>query len=433
MRTNVFSCGPRFCSSLYRAPARLVALAGLFAFAFAVPASCGPIHDAARKGDLAQVQALLKGDPTLISSKDELGKTPLAMAAVAGQKDVVEFLLAHGADVNARDIVGDTPLHNADWEDDEGHKDVVGLLLAHGADVNAKGQQGRTPLHDAAFDGSTGMTTLLLAKGADVKARDDLGDTPLHFAAMSGPGVVNLLLANGADVNAQNIAGTTPLMMAALLAQESAAEVLLAHGADVNAKDKIGNTALAYVNSPAAKGDAKSKQAVVDLLRQLEPLLSVAALSERLRVHSIFFAAVRVSGLLARAGYARRRDQRERHKEDGSGNVCQVAVAQVFGDEFDRDQRQDCVAQPGQFHATPMRAAKRKRQSCRAQSQRADERQMMRAGNHLQRDERNQSLHDQRRCRTRGQSGKSKMKSLRLPAFTFPEASQPRSRESRKP
>jgi hypothetical protein len=46
------------------------------------------------------------------------------------------------------------------------------------------------------------------------------------------------------------------------------AEVLLAHGADVNAKDKSGYTALAYVNSPQAKGDAKSKQAVVDLLRQ---------------------------------------------------------------------------------------------------------------------------------------------------------------------
>jgi ankyrin repeat protein len=268
MCTNVFSCGRTFCSSLYRAPARLVALAGLFAFAFAVPASCGPIQDAARKGDLAQVQALLKGDPTLISSKDELGETPLAMAAVAGQKDVVEFLLAHGADVNARNLVGNTPLHEAVWEDDEAHKDVVGLLLAHGADVNAKGQQGATPLFDAAFDGSTGVATLLLAKGADVKARDDLGETPLHLAAMSSLAVVNLLLANGADVNAQNIAGSTPLMFAALLAQESVADVLLAHGADVNAKDKSGDTALAYVNSPQAKGDAKSRQAVVDLLRQ---------------------------------------------------------------------------------------------------------------------------------------------------------------------
>ena len=96
-----------------------------------------------------------------------------------------------------------------------------------------------------------------------------------------------------------------------------------------------------------------------------------------------FAIAVRVSGLLARAGYARRRDQRERHQKDGSGNVSEVAVAQVFGDELDRDQRQDCVAQPRQFHASPMRAAKRKRQSRRAQSQRANERQMMRAGNYL--------------------------------------------------
>jgi hypothetical protein len=57
------------------------------------PAYCGEIHDAAKRGDLAKVQELLKDDPVLVSSKDNNGHTPLHMAAEWRHKDVVEFLL----------------------------------------------------------------------------------------------------------------------------------------------------------------------------------------------------------------------------------------------------------------------------------------------------------------------------------------------------
>jgi uncharacterized protein len=62
----------------------------------------GPIHDAAKKGDLAKVQALLKGDPSLVRSRDEDGGTPLFWAAANGHKEVVRLLLANKAEINAR-------------------------------------------------------------------------------------------------------------------------------------------------------------------------------------------------------------------------------------------------------------------------------------------------------------------------------------------
>ena len=83
----------------------------LVALAWSSLAFCGEIHDAAKRGDLAKVKALLKDNPDLVFSKDNDGKTPLHLAAVYGHKDVAELLLANKAEVNAKDNDGDTPLH----------------------------------------------------------------------------------------------------------------------------------------------------------------------------------------------------------------------------------------------------------------------------------------------------------------------------------
>ena len=65
-------------------------------------------------------------------------------AAEHGRKPVVEWLLDHGAEVNAKDKNGDTPLHFAAFF---GHRDVAELLLANQAEINAKDSNGVTPLH----------------------------------------------------------------------------------------------------------------------------------------------------------------------------------------------------------------------------------------------------------------------------------------------
>jgi len=109
----------------------------------------GPIHDAAKTGDLAGVQAEL--DKGVDEDDDSwAGMTPLHWAARVGHKEVAELLIATGADVNAKANDGWTPLH---WAANWGHKETIELLIAEGADVNAMDESdGTTPLDWAGFD-----------------------------------------------------------------------------------------------------------------------------------------------------------------------------------------------------------------------------------------------------------------------------------------
>jgi hypothetical protein len=96
---------------------------------------------------------------------------------------------------------------------------IAELLLARGADVNARDGSGMTPLHLVASastqDKYTAMAELLLARGADVNARDKSGMTPLHFAVkVDHRDMVDFLVAKGADINAKDNEGKTPLLYA---------------------------------------------------------------------------------------------------------------------------------------------------------------------------------------------------------------------------
>src|SRR6476660_8979564 len=138
------------------------------------------VHAAAKAGDVAKVKAMLDANPALINAKGDYGWTPLHVAAIEGQRAVVELLLAKGANVNARDRHGETPLTGAVINDS---KEVMELLLAKGAEVNVKDSVlGRTPLHTAAVLGHSDVAELLLTKGAEVNVRDKDGKTPLRLA-----------------------------------------------------------------------------------------------------------------------------------------------------------------------------------------------------------------------------------------------------------
>ena len=104
----------------------------------ATTAFADPIHDAAKTGDLAGVQAELdKGVDEDDSSWGSWGETPLQLAARYSHNEIVELLIDNGADVNVKGgNLGGMPLHHAAFE---GHKEIVELLLAKSADVNAKG------------------------------------------------------------------------------------------------------------------------------------------------------------------------------------------------------------------------------------------------------------------------------------------------------
>ena len=100
-------------------------------------------------------------------------------AAENGNIKAVEQAIVDGAEVDAKDSDGWTPLHNAALK---GHKKIVELLIAKGADVNAKGSSGWTPLHFAANGGYMEVAKLLIAKGVDVNATTGDGVTPLDRA-----------------------------------------------------------------------------------------------------------------------------------------------------------------------------------------------------------------------------------------------------------
>ena len=109
---------------------RVSVIATLVLFAFVIPASAGRIHKAAERGDVAKVNSLLAKDPKLVEAKDnKYGWTPLHCAAIYGQREMAEVLIARGAKVNEKDNEGRTPLHYAARH---GRKEVVDVLRKHG-------------------------------------------------------------------------------------------------------------------------------------------------------------------------------------------------------------------------------------------------------------------------------------------------------------
>jgi ankyrin repeat protein len=144
--------------------------------------------------------------------------TGLHGAAYAGQIDLVEQLLNQGAEVNARwGQEGKTPLHLAAESPKEERIRVAKLLLERGADINAMDEAGWTPLTTAVLTPHLDMVKLLIERGANVNAKAKQGWTALHSAVGYSEAhieAVRLLLNAGAKINQKSIDGWTPLTRA---------------------------------------------------------------------------------------------------------------------------------------------------------------------------------------------------------------------------
>ena len=108
-----------------------------------------------------------------IDSKDDLGFTALMVAALEAHSDVVEYLIARGADLSSRNNYGATALHKvldanlSTTPLGEGRRLIALSLIANGAPVNASGFNETTALHVAAFRGDIRVIEALLRAGAD--------------------------------------------------------------------------------------------------------------------------------------------------------------------------------------------------------------------------------------------------------------------------
>ena len=221
-----------------------------------ITAGAAAFIDAIKAGEFDRVKLMVTADPALLDARSRTGDSAILTAVYHRQKEIVNLLVARGAAmslfeacaageververlvaadapaINAYSADGWTPLHLAAFF---GHTKVVEFLIAHEADVKARSRNpnGNTPLH-AALAGNHQMAAgLLIGHGADVNAADAGGWRPLHLAATNNNiDSIEALIAQGADVAAGNGEGLPALSLAQEKNHREAAALLRKYGA----------------------------------------------------------------------------------------------------------------------------------------------------------------------------------------------------------
>jgi ankyrin repeat protein len=277
-----------------------------------------PLMYAARQGSLEAARVLVDAGADK-SARDPDLSTPAIIATINGHYDVAAMLVERGADPNITDTAGMAVLYaavdmnmpaeiygrpNRKSTSTMSALDLMNVLLAHGANVNAQLRSatvqrahtpgdgllggGATPLMRAARTGDAAAMRILLAHGADPAMTTNNHTTALMFAAGNGRGTgvfqkdigtehdmfngVQVLVERGVDVNAANDAGQTALHFAAQVSDEIV-RYLAAHGAVLDAKDKQGHTPVDLALGIGARGRAGGpppvRQQTAALLREL--------------------------------------------------------------------------------------------------------------------------------------------------------------------
>jgi ankyrin repeat protein len=283
----------KFCRLCNYPFLRLVAVT-LLAVAWSGPAFCGELHDAAKKGDLEKVKALIAAGAN-VNAPDDDGNTPLNCAVnnwggtaadIETQERAILALIDAGANPNAPGKYGKPANFTAARL---GRLSVVKKLVEHGSDLTFKEKEkGYTPLDQA---GSSEVWQYLRSKG-DETGRTDF-DKALCEAAKDGiPDAVDYFLKKGANINVKvdetlgefriqhaggfNMPslwvmpchGITPLHYACFGGSEEAARILVVKGANVNTPDSDGETPLdfaifrGYTNLVTYLSSAGAKQAL---------------------------------------------------------------------------------------------------------------------------------------------------------------------------
>jgi len=176
-----------------------------------------PLHLAAGFNPKPEVAELLMEWGANVEATDSGGRTPLHWAVWNAEPASVEQLLEWGANLEARAYSPDrgaynwTPLHFAAARNP--YAAMAEVLLEWGADIAAYDNHGATALHRAVgINPNTDIANFLLEQGANIEASDSYSSTPLHYASWSlKPAMASLLLNRGANIEAQGGESRTPL------------------------------------------------------------------------------------------------------------------------------------------------------------------------------------------------------------------------------
>ncbi|MEE3716544.1 ankyrin repeat domain-containing protein [Tumidithrix elongata RA019] len=157
-----------------------------------------------------------------IEKKDDRGNTRLWDAAFSGNEAAINCLLEHGANPHAKSHQGSSPLHAvcwstdrpflSDWQPWQTEIRIIERLLVAKIDINVRDDMSWTPIHEAVFGDGGYLTALktLLKHGADPNALTHNGITPLMLAAMEGElECMQTLLSAGADLTRKDSKGLT--------------------------------------------------------------------------------------------------------------------------------------------------------------------------------------------------------------------------------
>ncbi len=229
------------------------------------------IHRALELGYLDRAKDMIIENPVVVKEKDKNGFTPLHRVANFGSdirkylwrdyRVLANLLVANGADPNAKDNLGATPLH---WCAQDGFVPMASLLIARGANPSIRDKNGLLPIHWACREGNREMVLFLapyspkiykvtlLGSPKDIEklledslylinGQDRIGFTLLHWAVIGGKiSAVRTLLEEGFDPNIPDSNGWTPLFWALYEKDRRISNLLINEGADVNVFDKGG-------------------------------------------------------------------------------------------------------------------------------------------------------------------------------------------------